>query len=221
MSPTLNLTQTNQLFDAFAGFRGILKGNINYNLRGSFKKEENRPFFVLNESISNGITTTFSTSGISLKGYNYGNSFNVIYDNLTTIRFSGELIWDLSRKLTLGLNAEFNTYDISTQEEAWNLPQIKADVFINYTVKKWYVTTNLYFIGNRKGVQHNATTFTSIDLDRYIDLNLNGGYHFNDLFSFFLRANNITNSNYQHYTNFNAQGVQITGGFIWKFDSLF
>ncbi|WP_299711282.1 hypothetical protein [uncultured Tenacibaculum sp.] len=220
VSPTLNIQQSSEAFNAFGGFRGILSGNLNYNVRASFKKEENKAFFVLNEALSNGINIGYP-SGILFRGYNYGNSFDVIYDDITTVGFFGEVTYDFSRKLNLGLNASFNTYNTTTQDEAWNLPQIKADVFANYKVKKWYAGANLYFVGSRTGAQTNGATFNAIDLDAYIDLNLNGGYHFNDLFSVFLQANNITNSNYQRYTNFNAQGFQIIGGFIWKFDALF
>ncbi len=220
VSPTLNIQQSSEAFNAFGGFRGILSGNLNYNVRASFKKEENKVFFVLNEALSNGINIGYP-SGILFRGYNYGNSFDVIYDDITTVGFFGEVTYDFSRKLNLGLNASFNTYNTTTQDEAWNLPQIKADVFANYKVKKWYAGANLYFVGSRTGAQTNGATFNAIDLDAYIDLNLNGGYHFNDLFSVFLQANNITNSNYQRYTNFNAQGFQIIGGFIWKFDALF
>ncbi|WP_299624400.1 hypothetical protein [uncultured Tenacibaculum sp.] len=220
VSPTLNIQQSSEAFNAFGGFRGILSGNLNYNVRASFKKEENKAFFVLNEALSNGINIGYP-SGILFRGYNYGNSFNVIYDDITTVGFFGEVTYDFSRKLNLGLNVSFNTYNTTTQDKAWNLPQIKADVFANYKVKKWYAGANLYFIGSRTGAQTNGATFNAIDLDAYIDLNLNGGYHFNDLFSVFLQANNITNSNYQRYTNFNAQGFQIIGGFIWKFDALF
>lgn len=218
VSPTLNITQTNEAFNAYGGLRGILSGNLNYNARINFKKEENKPLFVSNLSNSNGTTTAF-TGGVLFKGYDYGNSFNVIYDNVNTISFSGEVSYDFSKKLNLGLNLEFNSYNLDTQTEAWNLPKLKADIFANYKVKKWYAGANLYFVGARKGIQYNNGTPTAIDLNSYIDLNLDGGYHFNDLFSVFLRANNITNSNYQRFTNFNAQGFQVLAGIIWKFDS--
>ncbi len=226
VSPTLNLRQTSQAFNAYGGFRGILGGNLNYNVKASFKKEENKPLFVLNESISNGITTAFP-GGVSLKGYQYGNSFDVIYNDVNTFGFAGEVSYDFSRKLNLGLNVAFNKYDLAEEDDqAWNLPELTADIFATYKVKKWYAGLNLYFIGSRKGVSYDGTTaargdFNTVDLDSYIDLNVNGGYHFNDLFSVFLKANNITDSQYQNFTNFNAQGLQVLGGIIYKFDSLF
>lgn len=220
VSPTLTLTQSSEAFNAYSGLRGILAGNFNYNVNASFKKEENKALFIANESNSNGITTAF-TGGVLFKGYDYGNSFNVIYDNVNTVSFAGEINYDYSKRLNLGLNLEFNTYSLDTQAEAWNLPKLKTDVFAKYKVAKWYASANLYFIGARKGITYISGIPTAVDLDGYIDLNLDGGYHFNDLFSVFLRANNITNSNYQRFTNFNAQGFQVLAGIVWKFDTLF
>ncbi|TCI92323.1 hypothetical protein [Tenacibaculum sp. M341] len=223
LSPTLTLTQTSEALNVYGGFRGILSGNLNYNARVSYKREESKPLFLLNQSLSNGINTSFPANGISFKGYQYGNSFNVVYDDVNTVSFEGEVSYDFSRKLNLGLNIGFNAFDLSTQEHAWNLPQLTADVFGTYKVKKWYAGANLYFIGSRKGINYDviANTSSVVDLNSYIDLNLNGGYHINDLFSVFLKANNITNSNYQTFTNFNAQGFQVLGGIIYKFDTFF
>lgn len=220
VAPTLDIAFTNEKINAFGGFRGILSGTFNYNLKASYKIEENKPFFVANEDQSDGIRTT-ETNGFSYTPYQYGNSFSVVYDNVTTLGFRGELSYDYSRKLSLGLNAEFNVFELENLEEAFNLPQLKADIFARYKEKKWYGGANFYFVGNRKGIQYDEGLATAIDLDAYVDLNLNGGYHFNDLFSVFLKANNITNTNYQRFTNFNAQGFQVLGGIIWKFDSLF
>ena len=206
--------------NAYGGFRGILSGNINYDVKAGFKKEENKALFVANPSNSNGITTGFA-GGIFFKGYDYGNSFNVVYDDVNTVYFAGGITYDYSRHLNLGLNLEFNSYDLNTQTEAWNLPQLKSDIFATYKEKKWYASANLYFVGGRKGATYTSGVPSVIDLDAYIDLNLDGGYHINDLFSVFLRANNITNSNYQVFNNFNAQGIQVIGGIIYKFDALF
>lgn len=223
MSPTATVTQTNEVFNFFGGLKGIMANNLNYNVKASYKNEKAKPFYILNQSKSTGINTTNSTNGFTLTGYDFGNSFDVIYDNVNTVNFTGELEYDFSKKLSLGLNLEVNSYDLKTQEAAWHLPQIKGDIFGVYKVKEWYAGANLYFTGNRKGliINHTDATTSVVDLNSFIDLNLNGGYHFNPLFSAFLKVNNITNSNYQTFTNFNAQGFQVIGGVIWKFDSLF
>lgn len=221
ISPTATIIQTNNVVNGFGGLRGILSGDLNYDLRAGLSITNNMPLFIVNPSKSNGLSTT-DTNGFTLKEYEFGNSFNIVYDNIRTINFSGEINYDYSRHLNLGMNVSFNSYNLDTQDHAWNLPELKADIFANYKEKKWYAAANLYFVGNRKGALYNAGTIDSIiDLSSYIDINLNGGYHINDLFSVFLRANNIANNNYQTFTNFNAQGIQVIGGIIWKFDSFF
>jgi outer membrane receptor protein involved in Fe transport len=80
----------------------------------------------------------------------------------------------------------------------------------------------VFYIGERKDVLY-ASTFPSgtsgiQELSSFIDVNLNGGYHFNDKFSAFLRLNNILNTDYQRFANFNVQGFQFLGGITYKFD---
>lgn len=55
-------------------------------------------------------------------------------------------------------------------------------------------------------------------LNSFVDVNLDGGYHFNDKFSAFLKLNNVLNTNYQRFANFNTQGFQALAGFTYKFD---
>jgi len=139
-----------------------------------------------------------------------------------TLSFTGEIEYDFSKALSLGLNASLNTFTLDNFEEAWHLPQIKGDLFGVYKTDKWYAGTNIYFVGERKGLIYDETsTLVSKDLNSYVDINFNGGYHFNPIFSAFLKVNNVTNTNYETFTNFNSQGIQVVGGIIWKFDSIF
>lgn len=221
VSPTVNIGQTNEVYNFFGGLKGILADNVNYNVKASFKHEESKALFALHPSKSNG-NTTATTGGFPFFGYEYGNAFNVIYDDVKTISAFGEIEYDYNKNLTVGLNGEFNKYTLDLQQEAWNLPTLKGEVFAKYKTHKWYAGANIYYVGDRKGMQHSLTgDISAIDLKGYIDINVNGGYHFNPFFSVFVKVNNATNGSYQRFTNFNAQGIQAIGGFIYKFDSIF
>jgi outer membrane receptor protein involved in Fe transport len=63
-----------------------------------------------------------------------------------------------------------------------------------------------------------STAASTQSIPSFLDINLNGGYHFNDTFTAFLKVNNILNSNYQRFVNFEVQGFQILGGITYKFD---
>ncbi len=223
VSPTLYVTQTNERYNVFGGFKGTLSKQFTYNLKGSYSDIEDQPFFSLNYSKSNGLKST-GDNGFFLYGYEFGNSFRVLYDDIKKVTFFGEVTFDGIKNLTLGANITYNNFTLTNRLHPWNMPQINGEISGLYKVDKWYFGTNVFFVGQRKGVQYQGTStapFDVIDLDSYLDVNFNGGYHFGDDFSVFLNVNNALNNIYQRYTNFNVQGLQVMGGFTWKFDSFF
>ncbi len=220
VSPTLTLLPTNEMYNFFGGIKGVLTDNVNYNVKASYKNEENKSFYVLHKSKSDGINIG-SRDGFFYKGYEYGNSFDVVYDDVKTVSVFGEISYDATRNVTIGFSGKYDNYTLKNTQEAWNTPQLKADFFGKYKADKWFVATNIYFVGDRKGLIYNTTDSKTISLKSYIDININGGYHFNPLLSVFVKANNISNTKYQRFTNFNAQGIQVIGGIIWRFDTLF
>ena len=212
VSPTLNIQQTSQQFNAFAGIKGLLNEQIRFNFKAAYISETDKPLYLLNTSKTNGIIPVN-------EGYEAGNSFQVVYDDVNTIKVSGELIMDINEDFKFGGNFEFNSYSLDKQQEAWNLPAIKATLLAKYTAKKWYVGTELFFASERKDLF--STTFTSpvlITNEAYFDINFNGLYNINDKFAVFVNANNILGNNYQEYTNFEVQGLQFLGGITYKFD---
>ena len=111
---------------------------------------------------------------------------------------------------------------MTNQSEAWNLPQITGEVFAKYKRNKWYAGTNIFFVSDRKDIEY-AGTYPSaanniVTLKSFVDLNINGGYHFNDKFTAFIKMNNVLNSDYQRFSKFNVQGFQVLGGISYKFD---
>lgn len=210
VSPTLNIARTNEQYNAKLGSKGKLSSIVSYNINASYKSENAKPLFKLNEIIS---TTPES--------YQNGNSFNVIYDNVKTITAFGELSIDLSKDLRFGANASFNKYSLEVQEEAWNLPTLEAGVFANYDSKKIMIGANLFFVGNRKDQFINNTSLTpitEITNKSFLDLNLNLGYRFTNRLSAFVNGNNLFGKNYERFTNFKVQGIQVLGGVKYKFD---
>lgn len=223
VSPTLQITQTNEKYNAFGGIRGKLGQQFSYNLKGSYAAIEDQPFFTLNYSKSDGTKNTGSNAFI-LFGYEYGNSFRVVYDDIKRVSILGEVAFEGIKNLTIGGSMEYNQFTLTNIEHPWNTPKIKGEVFGTYKVEKWYAGANIYFVGERKGVLYEgaqASPFTPINLKSYIDVNFNGGYQFHDDFSVFLNLRNVLNNSYQRYTNFGVQGFQAMAGLTWKFDTLF
>ena len=216
VSPTLMIKRTDEQYNAFAGFKGKLASNVGYNFKGFYKSEIDKPLYKLNPSKTEG-------NIVVTKGYEAGNSFQILYDNIKTIGGFAEVSVDFSKEFKFGGNIEINSYNLDNQAEAWNLPELKVSAFANYNQDKWFAGANLFFVGERKDeLTFQTLVLTTIDevitLGNYVDLNLNGGYKFTDKLTAFAKVNNVFSSSYQKYTGFKVQGLQVFGGLTYKFD---
>lgn len=219
ISPTLLITTTNEQYNAFGGINGKFSSDVSFDIRANYKSEEDKALFVRNNSKSNG---TFNPFADPLLGFEYGNSFGVLYDDITTLSIFGELEIDVTKRLVIGGNVQFNSYTTTNQQEAWNLPELEGGIFGKYKNDKWYASANIFFVGERSDLLYSGTFPSTVSgiqtLDAFADVNLNGGYHFNDFVSVFVKLNNILNNDYQRFANFNVQGFQVLGGVTYKFD---
>lgn len=220
ISPTLFMTQTSEKYKAFFGLNGNLNNDISFNVSASLKEEDDKPLFLRNNSKSDGINTT--SNGVPLKGYEYGNSFNVVYDDVRTTSIFAEVAYDYTKKITFATNIQFDNFSMTNQTKAWNLPTFQTSFVVKYKTNNWYATSNIFYINERKDLLYSAAYPSSTSglqtLSSFVDVNLNGGYHFNDTFSAFLKLNNVLNNNYQRFANFDVQGFQALGGITYKFD---
>jgi len=212
VSPTLYIQRTSQQYNAYAGIKGLLNSKVRFNLKAAYMDEKNKPLYKLNPSLTDGANAVE-------EGYEAANSFQIIYDDVNTIQFHGEIIFDLFKEFKFGGNIDFNSYSLKNEEHAWNLPLIKATLLGKYTRKKWSAGADLFFSSDRKDEVAVITgENTRITNSAYFDINLNGVYNINDKLDFLLNVNNILSNNYEVYTNYKVQGLQFFVGAKYKFD---
>ncbi|WP_282148904.1 TonB-dependent receptor [Algibacter lectus] len=208
VSPTLFITPTDKQYNAYVGLKGKLSSTMSYNVNGSYASSQNRALFISNEITRSG------------DDYTYGNSFGVVYDDINTFGVSGEINVDINRNFNLGLKAEYFSYSSDTEAEAWNLPDVKGSMFLDYQINQnWFAGANLFYTGERKD-QFFLTTSTpqTVTLDSYFDANAHVGYHVTEQISVFAKANNIANNNYERWQNTPVQAIQFLAGATFKFD---
>ena len=216
LSPTLEIHPTDRQYDAYVGAKGKLSNSVGYNVRANYTAEDFKPLIISNPVVS----------ASNLENYSFGNSFNVVYDQVNTVSAFGELNFDVRRNLNLRLNATYFVYDTSEQEEAWNLPEYEANLMMDWQItKKWFAGANLFLVGERKDANlYDVRTLDElpspevVDLDGYIDLNANLGYRFNDRLSIFARGHNLLGDNYEKWKNYPVMGLQVMAGATYKFD---
>jgi len=214
VAPLLAITPTDQQYDGYLGIKGKLSNSISYNLRANYASENNKALFLFNPA-----------SVPSQVAFLNGNSFSIIYDDVETLGVFGELNFDVNSRFKMKLNGQFNSYSTDNQAEAWNLPELRASVFADYQItEQWFAGINLFFVGERQDLLFaNAPTDILaqpqiITLDSYLDANAHVGYRFNERLSAFGRVNNILDSDYQKWLNYEVQGLQGMMGVTYKFN---
>lgn len=212
VSPTLLIQPTDTQYDGYLGLKGKLSNAVSYNLKGSYASQSNRPLFRKN--------TVAATSN---ENYAYGNSFSVVYDDVNTLSFFGELNVDVNRNFRLGIEGEVFSYTTDAQAEAWNLPDIEASLNADYQIsEKWFTGTNLFYVGERKDRAFTLNTPTEgtpvATLEGFFDLNAHLGYRFNEQLSAFVKGSNLLDNDYQRWLDYQVQGIQVLAGATYKFD---
>jgi outer membrane receptor for ferrienterochelin and colicin len=214
VSPTLSISPTDKQYDIFAGLKGKLANNVSYNIQGSYVNERNKALYKSND---------YNESSTN-EDYAFGNSLQVVYDDMKTVRFFGELKADFSENITFGINGTFSSFTNDVQQEAWNLPTIKLNSNLDFDItKKWYAGVNVFYVGERKDQKLNTDIVYLINsipitLKSYFDLNAHVGFKYSDRLTVFLRGNNIANQAYEKWLNYPVQGLQVVVGANYKFD---
>lgn len=213
LSPTLSIAPTDKKYEASVGLMGKLSNSISYSVSGHYMNEGNKALYRANPILIG-----------ATEDYQYGNSFGIVYDDVKTASFVGELNVDVNRNFKLGIKAEYFSYNTDKQEEAWNLPDLKGSLFLDYQIdENWFAGAGLFYVGERKDKFFESGVILTpieqtITLDSYFDANAHVGYRFNDQLSFYVKANNIANQDYQRWMNTPVQGIQFLAGATYQFD---
>ncbi len=213
VSPTLFITPTDQQYNVHAGIKGKLSNSISYNVNARYLADRSKALYKVN-----------SVLGEAIEDYQLGNSYNIVYDDVKTFSFSGELNVDVNRNFKLGVKAEALSYNTTNESEPWNLPDVKGSLFMDYQIDEhWFAGANLFFVGERKDQFTEVGTLVlpipqTITLDSYFDANAHVGYRVTDQISAFAKVNNIANQSYQRWFNYPVQGIQFLVGATYQFD---
>jgi hypothetical protein len=213
VAPIQPIGPTDRQYEIFGGLKGKLANSVSYNVRGSYVNERSKALFKANDY-----------DGAVIDNYDHGNSFGLVYDDVRTISFFGELKADFSKNVSFGINGTFSAYNTTDQAEAWNLPamRIGSSLDVNIT-EKWYAGAQVFFVGERKDAQVNTDNVIVendgiVTLKSYFDANMHVGYKHNDRLTGFLKLNNIGNQMYEKWLNYPVQGIQVMLGASYKFD---
>lgn len=216
VAPELELNPTKTLYDLYLGMRGKLYHNISYNIKAGFKSEDDKAMFNI-YPIESGLTNRM--------GFQYGNSFGILYDQIKTYYAFGALNFEFTDEVALNLSGTYYHFKAENFDNVYHLPQAKinANVLINFN-ERWFSDLNFAYIGQRfdyiqpQEVGGIMTDFDDKEIEDFVDFNLTVGYRPSSQWMFFLKGNNIFNQNYYRFNQYQTQGFQVFGGAMYKFD---
>jgi len=207
IAPLLDIVPTSEQFNLFAGVQGSLTSELSFEVKASYKTENDKALFQKLGTINTPINRTL---------FGFNNAFGYVYGDINTGSLSGNLNYSVADNYSISLNANFYTYDTKRQSEAWNLPQITTTLNGNYKIdKKWRVDTSIFFIGTRK--DFDSLNNQVVDVDPIFDLNLGVNYSIDENWKLFLKGKNITNQNYERWLGYPVQSAQALAGIRYLF----
>jgi hypothetical protein len=208
MLPNSRLLNESTVFDAYAGFKGVLSKRLSFNIGANYARVNNKALFVSD--------TVFSNL----------NKFSVIYDSMNIMTIEGSLSYQLNEKLKIDGIGRFFSYETTNQAYAWNLPQLQFKVRGNYVLNnKFIFNLDVTLETGRKALVFDSTIAGVITennqfaapLNTFADINLSTEYKFNKMITGFIQLNNIASQRYLRWYNYPLTGFQIMGGATFKF----
>jgi hypothetical protein len=147
------------------------------------------------------------------------NSFSINYRQVNVLKFTTAFNYSFSEKVRIGLLGNFYNYEVTGEQEAWQLPNIDGKLNMQFNIRnKVYPHIDIIAFGMQK--QRTGKTspgFTSSTLDPFYDISAGIDWRFKKKLSVFVQANNIASSRYQRWYRYPVYGFNIIGGLTMIF----
>ncbi|MBO6517323.1 MAG: hypothetical protein JJ975_12310 [Bacteroidia bacterium] len=191
------LENTTNSFNVGGGLKGVLAKKIDYLLKVRFSVDNNLPLFLTDSTPTR--------------------QFSVVYDDVQTVAFQTGLGFRLDERFFIQFATTLYNYKTDIQAQAWQLPSFDADVNMRYTLaKKLNLRLQLYAYGERFQQDEFDASKPVKKLSPFMDINVSADYRYKKNISFFLNANNISNSRYQKWYAYPSFGLNLLAGITFS-----
>ena len=183
---------------------------------GGYKKTKDEHFLVLQSDYPFGST-------YPNPAWTYQEFLQPVLGDLTHSHIGARIHSNIWSPLDVSLKVQKNFYSVSnvkgldfepTVLEAWNKPGLEIDLNATFAVTNDVkVMLGYYFANERWSLKDGQT----VEMDNINNLSAGALYNIHPMFSINLKANNLLNQSYDMWYGHPAQGINVMGGFTFKF----
>ena len=193
---SLLITNTNHYY---GGLKGNIQG-VSYNLQGGFRQQDDLPIFQIQSPVDP-LEDHFLL-------------YEPVFDDATN--FYGELAVSMPLLPNLNLYSliRYDHYEMDELPEAYYIPSTKVQIGGKYSMMEGRI--NL-------GADFNFLTAVKYPENEYakpnavFDINLNGEYLFTENFGAFVQFNNLADSRYIRWQDYEGLGLNVLAGISVRF----
>jgi len=203
------------------GFKGKLSSKTNYVAEVNYSTVKDMHFYVTNGMDINDPTSSFRR---------LNNTFNWVYDDVNILKLSGEVLHAVSDNFSFHLIGNYYSYDMKSQEKAWQMPNFDATISGIYKpTGQLKFTTDIFVIGSRTALIRNSDSANlmssavnnpekiEVDMDPIIDLNVGAEYQFSPKLNFFVKLNNFGFQQYEQWLGYTNKSFNWLAGISYSF----
>ncbi len=209
--PDVQLVNTHNKFNVFAGLRGNLSSSTSYDAGVKWGMYDNMHFFLID----------YATDKNSLD-----NKFKVAYVNVGLLTVSGSVKYQYKEKIHFIAKGNYYSYSlngtdslsIATYTKPFHKPNYDLTLSGLYNLKsKIIIKADIFAIGSQwaltKDVETgNSITYKPLLLKGLVDCNLGAEYRYSKMLSFFINFNNIANMRYMRWEKYPTQRFNLMLG---------
>jgi hypothetical protein len=200
INPFINqptLLPNTKVDERFVGFKGTTGNHIVYGVKAAYLGYRNMPLFV-NDIVS-------------------GKNFNIVNETkLDAIQLHAE-VGVMEKEvfhLTAGLNWN-NFVKLQTNAHAWGLLPLEVTASLRWQLFKGLWLKSDAFIWD--GAKFRTAVNTVNKLNLIADINAGIEFKVAKQFNVWFQANNLVNTKYQRWRNYETYGLNVLGGFKYTF----
>lgn len=192
----IGIQPTIEKFNIYGGIKGNAAQRVNYSAKVYLKKLEQAPVYTIPID---------------------GAYFDVAYDSaVNVLGIHGEVNFLLSEAIRFGGAVNYNNYSTETFEKYFQLAPLKVELFGSYSWNdQLFAKASASFLSKTPMTQDAGEDI--IYRDPLLLLNLSADYRILPNFSVFLNINNLLNTSYQRWYNYEERPVDILGGISFMF----